>query len=80
MGSCSFGSMRVKAYTVYRSEYRPNRTVRIGKVVDQRRAERNNNAADMLRLAQKIYATSSIDSSIFIVKEGSSEGPIFEGA
>jgi ribosomal protein L2 len=70
----------VKAYTVYRSEYRPNRTVRIGKVVDQRRAERNNNAADMLRLAQKIYATSSIDSSIFIVKEGSSEGPIFEGA
>jgi len=48
--------------------------------VDQRRAERNNNAADMLRLAQKIYATSSIDSSIFIVKEGSSEGPIFEGA
>ena len=72
--------MRVKAYTVYRSEYRPNRTVRIGKVVDQRRAERNNNAADMLRLAQKIYATSSIDSSIFIVKEGSSEGPIFGGA
>ena len=80
MGSCSFGSMRVKAYTVYRSEYRPNKTVRIGKVVDQRRAERNNNAADMLRLAQKIYAPSSFNPNIFIINEGSSGGPIFGGA
>ena len=46
-------------YNVYRAEYRTNKTVRIGKVVDQRRAERNDNAAEMLRLAQKLYATSS---------------------
>jgi hypothetical protein len=61
----------VKTYTVYRSEYRPNKTVRIGKVVDQRRGERNNNAADMLRVAQKSYATSPMDSHIFIIREGS---------
>ncbi len=68
----------MKAYTVYRSEYRPNKTVRIGKVVDQRRAERNNNAADMLRLAQKLYATSSNGSRIFIIRESSRLRLLFE--
>jgi hypothetical protein len=43
----------MKVYTVYRAEYRTKKTVRIGKVVDHRRAERNNNAEDMLRVAQK---------------------------
>jgi len=61
----------MKIYTVYRADYRANKTVRIGKVVDHRRAERNNNAADMLRMAQKLYATSSIDSQIFIIKDSS---------
>jgi hypothetical protein len=68
----------VKTYTVYRSEYRPNKTVRIGKVVDQRKGERNNNAADMLRLAQKLYATSSIGSRIFIIRESSRLRLLFE--
>ncbi len=67
----------MKAYTVYRFDYRTNKAELIGKVVERRRGERNNNAADMLRLAQKIYATSSIDSNIFIVNEGSSRGPLF---
>ena len=58
----------MKVYTVYRAEYRTNKTVRIGKVVDHRREERNNNAADMLRMAKKLYETSSIDSQIFIIK------------
>jgi hypothetical protein len=48
--------------------------------VERRREERNHNAADMLRLAQKVYATSSNASNIFIVNEGSSGGPIFGGA
>jgi hypothetical protein len=65
-------------YTVYRAEYRANKTVRIGKVVDHRRAERNNNAADMLRMAQKLYAASSIDSRIFIVRERSRLNLLFE--
>ena len=65
------GGVNMNVYTVYRAEYRTNKTVRIGKVVDQRRAERNNNAADMLRVAQKLYAASSIDSHIFIIRESS---------
>lgn len=59
------------AYTVYRAEFRTHKTVRVGRVVDHRRAERNNNAEDMLRMAQKMYATSSMDSRIFIVRESS---------
>jgi hypothetical protein len=59
----------MKTYTVYRIE--TNKTERIGKVVDRRRGERNDNALDMLRLAQKIYATSSMDSNIFILRERS---------
>jgi hypothetical protein len=65
-------------YTVYRAEYRTNKTVRIGKVVDHRRAERNNNAADMLRVAQKLYAVSSMNSHIFIIRESSRLRLLFE--
>jgi hypothetical protein len=56
----------MKTYTVYRVDYLTNKTVPIGTVVDRRKRDRNNNAADMLRLAQKIFATSSIDSHIYI--------------
>jgi len=70
----------MKTYAVYRLGYWNNKLELIGKVVERRKAERNNNTADMLRWAKKIYAASSIDSSIFIVKEGSSEGPIFGDA
>lgn len=65
-------------YTVYRADYRTNKTVRIGKVVDQRRTERNNNAAEMLRMAQKLYATSSSGSRIFIIRESSRLRLLFE--
>jgi len=70
----------MKTYTVYRCDYRTNKRELIGKLVERRREERNHNAADMLRLAQKVYATSSNASNIFIVNEGSSGGPIFGGA
>jgi hypothetical protein len=66
------------AYTVYRAEYRTSKTVRIGRVVDHRRAERNNNQEDMLRMAQKLYATSSDGSRIFIVRESSRLRLLFE--
>jgi hypothetical protein len=56
----------MKAYTVYRFDYATNKAEPIGKVVDRRRGERNNNAADMLRLAQILYSTSSLDSHIYI--------------
>ena len=70
--------MNLKVYTVYRAEYRSNKTVRIGKLVDHRGTERNNNAADMLRMAQKLYPTSAINSHIFIIRESSHLRLLFE--
>jgi len=68
----------MKTYSVYRVEYKNNKTVKIGEVVDHRKAERNNNAADMLRMAQKLYSTSSIASHIFIIRESSRLRMLFE--
>ena len=69
----------MKTYTVYRVDYRTNKKILIGRLMERRREERINNAADMLRLAKKTYATSSIDTNIFIVNEGSGE-ILFGGA
>jgi len=63
----------MKTYTVYRVEYLKNKTLKIGKVLDRREGERNNNQADMLRLAQRKFATSSINSHIFILRESSNQ-------
>ena len=68
----------MKTYAVYRVEYLNNKTVKVGTVVDYRRAERNNNATDMLRLAQKLYSTSSINSHIFILRDSSRLRMLFE--
>jgi len=69
----------MKTYSVYRVEYLKNKTVKIGKVLDRRQRERNNNAADMLRLAQSKYANSSIDSHIFILRESPLQNLPFGG-
>jgi hypothetical protein len=66
----------MKTYTVYRLDYPTNKTEPIGTVVDRRKGERNNNAADMLRLAQMKYANSLIDSHIFILRESSIQSHI----
>jgi len=61
--------MRVKNFTVYRFDY--NRQVRepVGELVERRRKERRNNNEDLLRLAQRLYSTSSLDSHILINPE-----------
>jgi len=69
----------MKIYTVYRVEYLKNKTLKIGKVLDRREGERNNNQADMLRLAQIKYATSSINSHIFILRESSNQNLLLGG-
>jgi len=69
----------MKTYTVYRVDYQTEKTERIGTVTDRRRRERNNNVADMLRLAQKTYTTSSIESHIFILDESSHHNILLEG-
>ena len=57
----------MKTYTVYRVDYLTNTTEPIGTIVDRRKKDRKNNTADMLRLAQKLFATSSIDSHMYIL-------------
>jgi hypothetical protein len=68
----------MKVYTVYRADSRTSRTLRIGKVVDQRRTERSDNAEDMLRMARKLYATSSNPSGILIIRESPPLGLLVE--
>jgi len=63
----------MRTYTVYRVDYLKNKTLKIGKVLDRRERERKDNPADMLRLAQIEYATSSINSHIFILRESSDQ-------
>jgi hypothetical protein len=69
----------MRTYTVYRVEHLNNKTVKIGKVIDRREGERFNNAADMLRLAQMKYPTSSIDTHIFILRESSTQNLLLGG-
>ncbi|PJB31590.1 MAG: hypothetical protein CO109_09140 [Deltaproteobacteria bacterium CG_4_9_14_3_um_filter_65_9] len=59
----------MKNYTVYRFDY--NRQVRelVGELMERRRKERRNNNEDLLRLAQRLYSTSSLDSHILINPE-----------
>ena len=73
------GWLDMKTYTVYRVDYLKNKTLKIGKVLDRREVERNNNSADMLRLAQIKYATSSINSHIFILRESSNQNLLLGG-
>jgi hypothetical protein len=68
----------MQTYTVYRVEYRNRKTVRVGKVEERRKKERNNNASDIMRLAQRIYATSPLDSHIFVIRESSRLNLLFE--
>lgn len=58
--------VRVKAYTVYRFDSLTNATEPIGRVVERRKGERNDNAADMLQLAQKLYGPPSPGSHLFL--------------
>jgi hypothetical protein len=58
--------LEVKVYTVYRYDY--NRQVRepIGMVLERRDRDRGNNIKGLLKLAQKLYSKSSLDSHIVI--------------
>jgi hypothetical protein len=61
--------MRVKNYTVYRFDYTRQVREPVGKLMERRRAERRNNAEDLLRLAQRLYSTSSLDSHVVIAPD-----------
>jgi hypothetical protein len=61
--------MRMKTYTVYRFDY--TRLVRepVGELVERRSKDRGNNTEALLRLAQRLYSTSSLDSHLIITPE-----------
>ena len=66
----------MKIYAVYRFDY--NRQVRepIGMLLERRKEDRGNNISSLLKLAQKLYSRSSLDSHVFIspvLEEGSTD-------
>jgi hypothetical protein len=61
--------MRMKTYTVYRYDYTRHVREPIGMVVERRNGDRGNDIESLLKLAQKLYSTSSLDSHIVISPE-----------
>jgi len=59
----------VKTYIVYRFDYVRQVSEPVGKLVERRSKDRGNNVGSLLKLAQKIYPTSSLDSRIDIAPE-----------
>ena len=59
----------MKNYTVYRFDYIRQVREPVGKLVERRSKDRGGNIEALLRLAQRIYSTSSLDSHIVISPE-----------
>jgi hypothetical protein len=59
----------VKAYTVYRYDYIRHVREPVGMVLERRKTDRGNDIEGLLKLAQKLYTTSSLDSHIVISPE-----------
>jgi len=56
-------------YTVYRYDFIRRARESIGLVLERRRWERGKNNENLLKLAQRLYPTSSLDSQIVIIPE-----------
>ena len=54
------GLLESKTYFVYRI-ISPGNRIPIGEIEERRRAERGNNAEDVLRLAKKLYSSSTLE-------------------
>jgi hypothetical protein len=59
----------MQTYTVYRFDYARQVKEPVGELTERRRKDRGNNVGALLRLAQKLYSTSSLDSHIVITPE-----------
>lgn len=59
----------MKTFTVYRYDYIRQMREPVGKLTERRRKERGNNAEDLLKLAQRLYSTISLDSHVVISPE-----------
>jgi len=56
----------MKTYTVYRFDYFRQVREPVGNLTECRSKERGDNVGSLLKLAQKLYSTSSLDSHIVI--------------
>ncbi|TRZ97135.1 MAG: hypothetical protein D4R80_07640 [Deltaproteobacteria bacterium] len=63
------GEWDAETYTVYHFDYIRQVSEPVGKVVERRRKDRGNNVGSLLKLAQKIYPTTSLDSRLVITPE-----------
>jgi hypothetical protein len=63
------GGSSLKTYIVYRYDYIQQVREPVGKVVERRNKDRGDNEASLLKLAQKLYPTSSPDIRIGIAPE-----------
>jgi hypothetical protein len=52
--------LKEKTYVVYRI-VAPGQKVPVGELVERRRTERMDNTRDLLRLARKLYSSSTLD-------------------
>lgn len=59
----------MKTYVVYRYDYIRQVSEPVGKLVERRSKERENDVGSLLKLAQKIYPTSKLDSRLVITPE-----------
>ena len=59
----------MKTYTVYRYDYIRQVREPIGMVLERRKGDRGNNIEGLLKLAQRIYQTSPLDSHLVISPE-----------
>jgi hypothetical protein len=59
----------MKVFTVYRFDYARRLREPVGKLMERRSEERGKNTTDLLRLAQRIYSTSPLESHIVITPE-----------
>ena len=59
----------MKTYIVYRLDYTRLVSEPVGQLTERRRKERGNNVSSLLKLAQKTYSTSSLDSHLIITPE-----------
>lgn len=61
----------MKAYTVYRFDYTRQEREAVGTLLERRSRDRGHNIEALLRLARKLYSTSSLDSHIAITPDPS---------
>ncbi|MFA6146753.1 MAG: hypothetical protein WC899_00905 [bacterium] len=59
----------MKTYVVYRLVYNSMMCEPVGELEERRDKERDNNTDELLKLAERIYSTSSPDSQFFIAPE-----------